>query len=347
MERERGAQPVFLASCSRQCEFEYHSPVKYFSIFGSDRYSIQICDGIGIIELDPEKVSNEDDEDDYEDFFEVVNGESTECEFRDLAKRAETIWEHLREELEILYGTEITNLELSFGVKSIDNSYKLFLLDVFSCRMEDRDHFQMFVTVPDGIDCITQMIVAWGRCDWDNGECFCRHEACQKASTRLALSAVLAFKISEIFFDCDVDDITNYVKRQLRIVERTALDKPVGLCTNCYYMHQIFEQGRRRGGTEVGSHTQTWKSRSLQSQAIIPPRKTKLRTSVELPRKQSVPQVVKRLLKPGKPRISIGGNYSVSEPASRTFMRSSMSIITSPQKKRGRLSRVAPLNQTL
>lgn len=319
MDKERGALPVFLCSCSRRCPTTYSSPPKYFSssVFGT--FTVTIVDGQGTIDLSPGPEDPHEIDDGFADLIEVKDGQVSDTEFPDAKTRSLQIFNFLKDELDSVWGCEVHSLSLSFGVNA-DSS--LVLLDVFSCVLEETEEFQLFANVPDGVELSMQLMTIWVKCDWDDGKCFCRHSECGPAVVRLALQSVLKFRIAEIFFDCDVEAVARYMSSHMRMICFSMVNRPVGLCQDCYFAEQLWEKAMRTGKVMTAGPSQMPSPvRKRKEMRAVMPRKS-------LDGKKNMPEVVKRLLEPSKPRITITGNYQVSQPLRNSMVRLSTNART-------------------
>lgn len=264
---ELGAQAAFLASCVSRCPISFSSPEKKFRIFNSDtKYSVIIKDGMGyftVLNKNTEDIStnvhftsNSDmipsEEFNYDDFFEVENGESTSCDHPELADQGIIIYNHLISTISQLYSTKVVHLHLAFSIALSKSSTTdknpsdnmITLTDVFSCIIEENDYFPLFKMVPDGCDLISQIVILFGRYRFKENQCLCFNEMeqiCPKAS----LSSTLKYKLSELFFDCKkIDELYIYVKRIIEDVNEENMLQPIVLCQNCYNSYMLFESKR-------------------------------------------------------------------------------------------------------
>ena len=312
MEKERGALPVFLCTCSRKCPILYSSPPKYFTSSVLGTITVTVIDGQGVVNLHPVPDGEKHSDVGFGVLIEVKDGQVSDTEFTDAGAKALQVFNYLKDEVESVWNTEVKSMCLSFGIGA-DSS--IVLLDVFSCVLEETDAFQLFSQVPDGLELCMQLMVAWVTCDWDDGKCFCRHSDCGSAMVRLALQSVLRFRVAEIFFDCDIEGIARYMSAQMRMICFSMINRPVGLCENCYFSEQMWEKSMKTGHamTAFPSQPQSPTRKRKELKAFAPRRSSE--------GKKTMPEVVKRLLETSKPRITITGNYQVSQPMRNSMVR--------------------------
>lgn len=283
---ERGPHPAFLASCLSRCSVPFRSQPKLISFHSGGSFVVEILDGLGVITRGDEYDQVPDPE--YDDLFEVCDGEATDCSFPEAVDAGIKVWKHLKNAIEMLYSAPIDHLETAFAVVASGTSFELDLADIFGCKIASRAHFRLFQRVPDGIDLFAALVALWSTSDLTECMCGC------PASVSLAVRSVAKFRISELFFDCDIQSIASLMENQMRKINPRVLDSSMGMCDNCYWLHQQFE--RRRRGLEA-------------------PDQCRGPTMVESPVKvrersqRRMPGVVKRLLEPEKPRIGISVNF--------------------------------------
>ena len=88
------------------------------------------------------------------------------------------------------------------------------------------------------------MAIAFSRYSFKPDHCICFKEVAQ-ISPKAALSAILKYKLSEIFFDCKkIDELYIYVKNIIEDINEMNLLQPISLCSNCYNAYMLFESKR-------------------------------------------------------------------------------------------------------
>lgn len=208
----------------------------------------------------------------YDDFFEVENGKATKCDYPDIAERGVAVYNFLLRTLSILYSTRITNLHLAFAI-SIPNSknniskdgnsnmqsksslytctskqavegYSLTLTDVFSCIIEENSYYPLLKTVPDGCDILAQLAIIFSRYKFDGNKCICFKQV-DELRPKAALSSILRYKLSTLFFDCkNFDELYVYIKNIISDINEDNLLQGVGLCPDCYNAYMLYETKR-------------------------------------------------------------------------------------------------------
>ena len=129
---EHGLLPVMLASSLSKCKVAYKSQTKTFHLFNKYAISIDIIDGLGV--LDPETFltpSYNSDETEYEEIFEIDNDEFIGDLDPQIQSDVFEVYNHLKKLVGVLYSSYVTDLEISFGL--LDG--ELYLTDVLKCKI--------------------------------------------------------------------------------------------------------------------------------------------------------------------------------------------------------------------
>ncbi|OHT05007.1 hypothetical protein TRFO_27311 [Tritrichomonas foetus] len=260
---EMGTQAVFLGSCAKKCPTPFYSHPKRFNIFNTNRkYSVQIKEGIGvfdILDLDSEEDDDsfESEFNDFTDLFEIENGKITENESPEMALEAVKVFDHIKKQVGNLYYTTVTNLHLAFAISIDDSSEKtLYLTDVFSCVVEEHLYCNLFQSVPDGFDIVSQVVILFSRYRFKENQCLCFTE-CDNRCPKAAIGATLKYKINKIFFDCNVAQLNLLIKKLINSIDSDCYNNPVTLCPSCYMEYQLYENEQVKSAQLLQRYSQS------------------------------------------------------------------------------------------
>ena len=257
---ELGSQPVFLGSCAKQCSVPFSSFEKRFKIFNSDIvYSVKIDNGLGQFDIlgkvDENKDEDEEDKMFFDDTFEVENGKISENSYPQFHDDAMKIYDHIWNQVANLYNTMVTKLHFGLGVKMNEEPH-LYLIDVYSCEMEEHFYCDIIESVPNGMDLISQMVILYSKYCFKSHKCLC-FKKCDNRCPKAALGSTLKYEISKIFYDCPVAELYVFIKKLIITVNPNFSGLPISLCPHCYYAYQRYESDQIKSAQILQQYSQS------------------------------------------------------------------------------------------
>ena len=333
---EHGLLAVMLGSSISKCDVPYRSQTKTFHLFNKYSISVDIFDGIGM--LDPETFltpSYNSDDTEYEEIFEICDGQviGEEVDERIVLDALE-VYTHIKRNVSFLYATTVSKLDISFGLLDGD----LYLTDVLECKIQHQNLYDLLATVPDGVDNLAEYLALCLSYEPLEVKC-CNMSKCEnEPKIPATLSVVIRYQLSYLFYDCDLEALTNFVKCAIQELRPSALRKTVQFCQDCYTKWQVYEmrvirinKGLAEPKTQIPtSHNQHMGStmKSMSSMQTKKARKNTFqsigtsiaRRSISTKKNASSTEMISKnsLLNQTRPRMS----YSKSEELAKTTYKS-------------------------
>lgn len=310
-ETERGSLAVFLASCTKQSMTIYYSLPQQYFLFSTPRFYIKIDEGRGVLYQQTVEIDTIDNDTDFDDIFDVNNGMFENSSNDSYEKTGIMIFRHIKHQVEMLYCAEVLDLRLGFGVIGP----KVYITEVFSCKTAVHQLSKYLKSVPDAIDIIAQVIVTATSSKLPTDQCFFHRDECTKSLTRVTFGSILHYYISDIFYDCDIESVTKFIKNMINLIDDKAINKTITICNKCFITQQVFEcqkQKRSKSKSYLSNTTHSSNMKSLITSSK-PPIKLNQTSNMIMRKSQDskpVPHVVQRLLDPMPPRITITGTFA-------------------------------------
>lgn len=245
--QDLGIYGVMLSSCIIQCDYPYYSNPKTFLLFNQHVCEIQIIKGIGHFNPFTNKIlTDNDDNDTFDNIFEI-NDEVFDIQIDpEISTKALEIFRHIRKCVSILFGTSVVSLNIGFGIKQIDGDYKIYIIDSLCCKIRKSEVCDMLYYVPDGSLLTAQLIVFFTSYVYPTDRCFGSLICMKEPKTTVVAGVVIKQKISELFFDCDIRHLFQYVRCLIEDINISSLRNPVSFCSSCYFEWQKAESRRMK-----------------------------------------------------------------------------------------------------
>ncbi|EAY15054.1 hypothetical protein TVAG_019540 [Trichomonas vaginalis G3] len=242
MDEEHGLFAVMLASSLEQCSVRYGSGLKVFPLFHNSAMTVQVHEGIGIIDpLTQLTPTFNEDTDDYEELYEISD-ESIPDDIDELVLEDSLhVFNHIKRLVSLLYGTDVSHLEIAFGLKDIGDEIQIFITDVLSCKLQKSPLSDLLANVPDGSDMFAQLLTILYSCNYSTDHCWSIPRCDKHSEITVTLGVTLRYFIFQLFYDCNVDLLFNFAKNFFREFSPESLRKTVRFCRDCYFKWQLEE----------------------------------------------------------------------------------------------------------
>ena len=239
---DSGSQSVFLSTCLFQCQVGYKSDLKIISLFNKSSFIINIKNGLGNLEIyDINFQKNLEEEDIIDEVFDYDGIDFSEEISPEIQYQTKIIYNHIKKSINTLYSTFVYDLVLSFSIINKNNSSYISLIDVLKCYIQRPLIYKIVSQVPDGIDLISQFIIYFGNFDFSNKLCSGNVNCLNLPSIPIKLVSIMKYLLNLHFFDCDINEIFNYIKTILMEIRPLCFQKIIHLCNSCYHDWQLFE----------------------------------------------------------------------------------------------------------
>lgn len=287
-EEEHGLLAVMLASSLEQCSVRYATGTKVFPLFHTSAMAVHVHEGIGIIDpLTQLAPSFNEDNDDYEELYEICDGEILEEIDQMVAEDSIYVFNHIKRLVSQLYGTEVSHMEIAFGLKDCGEEMQIYITDVLSCKLVKSQLSDIVANVPDGLDMFAQLLTILYSCNYSTDHCWSIERCDNPSEVTVTLGVTLRYFIFQLFYDCNVELLLNYSKNFYREFSPETLRKTVRFCHDCYYKWQLDEMKYKQLGKyhyQTAPATKACKEKSTLKNAAnhVIKHKPNLRASVEL-----------------------------------------------------------------
>ena len=239
--KEIGLFGVMHASSIQECSVPFYSQIKTFHLFHHKAISIQIIDGIGVMDPFTDKIPQyESDDTDYDELFEFSDGIVTEIDDPNLISKTKEIGKHLNNLIQYLYGSPVMHIELGFGLK--DN--KIYLTEVISCQIKYQEIYDHLQIIPNGLEIFVSYFALCISYTWPSDKCYSIDNCENTPTVPATLGAVIRYDLSNLFLDDDMDFFVDIIKTSLRELNPLLLRKTVQFCPSCYKKWQLTEAKR-------------------------------------------------------------------------------------------------------
>ena len=236
--KEIGLFGVMHASSIQTCSIPYYSQIKTFHLFHTKAISIQIIDGIGVIDPFTDKIPQyESDETDYEELFEFIDGNVTEIKDLELIVQTKEIGKHLNNLIQYLYGSPVIHIEIGFGLKD----KKIYLTEVISCQIKYQEIYNHLQIIPNGLETFISYFALCISFTWPSDKCYSFDNCPNKPVIPATLSAVISYDLTNLFIYDNMDFFADIIKSSLRDLDPLLLRKTVCFCPSCYKKWQLTE----------------------------------------------------------------------------------------------------------